>query len=260
MSTIYTINGKVLKNVTTGKWLAKKEADPYNPLGLPAGVMRMKMPEGWTIGSYDTVSLEFTQVSSSPNVWDMKVNNGSGINDWNHPSSGIIEVMGFNPEGVTGYDSGIKSILTDTTTRIGGMRLTEITTFTNMLKSTIEEVGPLSLPNVTNMSALFSASTNLRYVEFADLENLEDCSQMFAGCSSLTSMPILNGIQNLTEVDQMFASCPNIASGILDMYNRLSNISSISKHKFCFSDCGSNTVTGAAERAQIPSSWGGTGA
>ena len=26
MSTIYTINGKVLKNVTTGKWLAKKEA------------------------------------------------------------------------------------------------------------------------------------------------------------------------------------------------------------------------------------------
>lgn len=26
MSTIYTINGKVLKNVTTGKWVAKKEA------------------------------------------------------------------------------------------------------------------------------------------------------------------------------------------------------------------------------------------
>jgi len=26
MSTVYTLNGKVLKNVTTGKWLAKKEA------------------------------------------------------------------------------------------------------------------------------------------------------------------------------------------------------------------------------------------
>ena len=34
--TVYTYNDKVLKNVTTDKWL-KKAVDPYNPLGLPGG-------------------------------------------------------------------------------------------------------------------------------------------------------------------------------------------------------------------------------
>lgn len=44
MATIYTINGKVLKNVTTGKWLAKKEApagfvmNSTNSVGTSSGV------------------------------------------------------------------------------------------------------------------------------------------------------------------------------------------------------------------------------
>lgn len=260
MATIYTINGKVLKNVTTGKWLAKKEVDPYNPLGLQAGVMRMKMPDGWSASGYDTSSLEFTQVSSSPNIWDMKVKSGSGINNWGHPSDGITEVMGFNPEGVTGYSSGLKSILTDARIKIGAMRLTEITSFTSILKSTLEEVGPLSLPNATDLGALFDSRTSLRYVELADLNSLEDGASMFYGCSALTSIPILNGLENLTDVETMFANCRNIESGILSMYNRLSSISTITSHTNCFANCGADTVTGAAELAQIPASWGGTGA
>lgn len=51
MSTIYTINGKVLKNVTTGKWLAKKEA--------PAGfVMNGSNATITATSSYNWVSWE----------------------------------------------------------------------------------------------------------------------------------------------------------------------------------------------------------
>lgn len=259
MSTIYTLNGKVLKNSANDKWLTKKAVDPYNPLGLPAGVMRMKMPDGWTIGGYDTASLEFTQVSSSPNIWDMKVKSGSGITYWAMPSAGIIELMGFNPEGVTGYGSGIKNIMFKTTTKIGAMRLAEITSI-GQLSSNIVEVGPLSLPNVTNIASAFYQKAYLTYVELNDLGNLENCQGTFSQCQSLTSMPILNGLVKVNNVQGMFAYSRNIETGILDMYNTLNALGTVTEHSGAFGDCGADTVTGAAELAQIPSSWGGTGA
>lgn len=239
----------------------KINVDPYNPLGLPAGIMRVKMQDGWSPSSYDTSSLEFTQVSSSPNIWDINVKKGSGIGNWAHNASHPIELMGFNPEGVTGYANGITTIISDIDTKISAMRLAEITSISYQLQSTIEEVGPLSLPNVTTIgSGVFGHKRNLRYVELTDLNNLEVCKSMFNGCTSLTTMPILTGIESLTNVQEMFADCTNMGSGILDMYNRLSNMSTITNHNYCFYDCGRDSVTGAAELAQIPSSWGGTGA
>jgi len=44
MSTVYTLNGKVLKNSANDKWLTKKEIDPYNPLGLPPNTVRVVTP------------------------------------------------------------------------------------------------------------------------------------------------------------------------------------------------------------------------
>lgn len=60
MSTIYTINGKVLKNVTTGKWLAKKEAEP-----VPAGFV---MNASNVAGSYATHIL--WEGPDYPNGWN----------------------------------------------------------------------------------------------------------------------------------------------------------------------------------------------
>ena len=239
----------------------KINVDPYNPLGLPAGIMRVKMQDGWSPSSYDTSSLEFTQVSSSPNIWDITVKKGSGIGNWGHTNSHLIELMGFNPEGVTGYGTGITTIMSDVDTKISAMRLAEVTSLSYSLQSTLEEVGPLSLPNVTTISGVvFGGKRNLRYIELTDLNNLEVCTGMFSGCTSLTTMPILTGLESLTNVQEMFANCTNMGSGILDMYNRLSNMSTITNHNYCFSYCGQDSVTGAAELAQIPSSWGGTGA
>jgi len=65
-------------------------------------------------------------------------------------------------------------------------------------------------------------------------------------------------VPNATSVYQMFAGQVNCESGILAAYNYLSSISTINNTAICFSDCGRDTTTGAAELAQIPSSWGGT--
>lgn len=261
MTTIYTVNNKVLKNSANDKWLIKKAGDPYNPLGLPAGVMRMKMADGWTLGSYDPSSLEFTQVSSSPNVWDMKVKNGSGISNWTIGSNNIIEIMGFNPEGVTGYNSGIRNIMGSTTTKIGAMRLPEVTALDSYsFSSTIEEVGPLSIPNANSIAAAFQGRQQLRYVVLNDLANVENCVSAFSYCYALTSMPILNGLVKVTNAESMFYNSLNIGSGILDMYNTLNAMGTVTNHSDTFYQCGRDSVTGAAELAQIPSSWGGTGA
>ena len=83
MTTVYTLNGKVLKNSANDKWLSKKEAptppepptppvDPYNPLGLPANTVRVitnnnQPPNKGPSTSYETATL----VAGTTNVYDV---------------------------------------------------------------------------------------------------------------------------------------------------------------------------------------------
>lgn len=63
----------------------------------------------------------------------------------------------------------------------------------------------------------------------------------------------------LTDVTNMFYQCKEVESGALALYQQMSTQTNVpSSHSGCFNMCGENTVTGAAELAQIPSSWGGT--
>lgn len=85
--------------------------------------------------------------------------------------------------------------------------------------------------------------------------------EMFYGCSSLRTIPTFASTINFEDsVANMFNGCVSVESGALDFYNRMSSQSTPpTYHNGCFTNCGSNTTTGAAELAQIPSSWGGTG-
>jgi hypothetical protein len=59
----------------------------------------------------------------------------------------------------------------------------------------------------------------------------------------------------------MFIDCTNVQSGALALYQQMSTqTTQPTVYGDCFTNCGSNTTTGAAELAQIPASWGGTGA
>ena len=80
----------------------------------------------------------------------------------------------------------------------------------------------------------------------------------FTNCSNLTEVPLLS-TDACTDVYRMFYFCNNVASGALTMYTQMSTQTTPpTDYTDCFKNCGTDTVTGAAELAQIPTSWGGT--
>lgn len=215
--TVYTYNDKVLKNVSTGKWM--KYVDPYNPLGLGDNMMRIKITHGT---SFTSSYLTITNISmdESGDVYDVGgaddrsiflVFNATSIN-----KTALLEILGMN--------------------------------FTK----TYGEVGP-------STNTLFSGCTNLTYAGPIKLTSeVTDTYGMFSGCSNLTNIPLIN-VDNLATVNDMFKNCYKVASGQLDLYNKLNALGAqVTSHSNTFTNCGRDSVAGAAELAQIPTSWGGT--
>lgn len=213
MTTIYTVNNKVLKNSVTDKWLIKKETpvDPYNPLGLPPNTVRVRTSDGNAPAKdvytkYETAML----VPGTTDVYD--VYKSGGFNNLLYKSTNVIEILGANTT------------------------------------------------DVTNMQSMFNRCSSLTSVPLFDTSSVTDMKYMFYGCSSLTSVPLFD-TSNVTDMTEMFRNCTNVQTGALALYQQASSQTTPpSNHSKTFNNCGSNTTSGAAELAQIPSSWGGTGA
>lgn len=142
-------------------------------------------------------------------------------------------------------------------------------------------VGPLTAAYHFTTYGMYSGCTNLLSVnadfslnpdwcyEFRNM--FQDCSSlttvkiklpptvavadnMFSNCTSLRKVPYIDS--TFTEVNGMFDGCVNVESGALAMYNHLSSQATPpTNHIGTFYNCGSNTVSGAAELALIPSDW-----
>lgn len=127
----------------------------------------------------------------------------------------------------------------------------------------LKTINGLSLNSVTagaGLQQFFDGCTKLENVGTISIPNVRQTNYMFRGCMGLKSIPSIN-CDKVTNVTDMFNGCRNIESGILDFYNYLSTKEVVvNTYAGCFTNCGADTVTGAAELAQIPSSWGGTGA
>lgn len=86
----------------------------------------------------------------------------------------------------------------------------------------------------------------------------ETMDRMFNGCTGLTEFSTLQ-CTNVVNVGGMFNNCSNVTEGALAQYTWFNTYGiNISNHSGTFSNCGSNTQTGTAELAQIPTGWGGT--
>ena len=115
-----------------------------------------------------------------------------------------------------------------------------------------------------NCNGIFKDCTSLESVSM-DTTGLQNASDMFMGCTSLKAVPLLN-TATFTKVGStsgsgsgMFWGCTAVESGALALYQQMSTQATPPvDHVYCFSNCGSGTTTGAAELAQIPTSWGGT--
>lgn len=142
-----------------------------------------------------------------------------------------------------------------------------------------------STSSVTSTSGMFSGCTSLVSAPSMDLSSVTNASSMFYDCSSLSSLPSYSTV-SLTNFRYMFFGCTsatgaiplydtssatnvsymlqgvrNVSSGALALYQQMSTQQNPpSSHTQTFTQCGRDTQTGAQELAQIPSSWGGTGA
>lgn len=122
----------------------------------------------------------------------------------------------------------------------------------------IEVIGA-NTTGITDMSNMFASEDffemTLTSVPLFDTSKVTTTYQMFYNCSKLTSIPLFD-TSNVTNMTYMFSNCVNVENGALALYKQASTQANPpTAHDRTFRNCGSNTVNGAAELAQIPSNW-----
>ena len=119
----------------------------------------------------------------------------------------------------------------------------------------LKEVPLYNTQAVTGMEGTFEGCNSIETVPVFDTSNVSCFTYMFDGCTSLKEVPLFD-VSSAAKCAYMFNDTVNVERGSLALYNRLQALGSqITSKTDCFKDCGSNTTTGAAELAQIPSSW-----
>lgn len=133
--------------------------------------------------------------------------------------------------------------------------------FTCRALTSIPQYNTNSLTTVSNTNGvgMFYGCTSLTTIPYINTSSVTIMNRLFYSCTSLKIVPLLD-TSSASNVTAMFYGCTNVESGALALYNQMSTQTvPPSKHNQTFTYCGRDTVTGAAELAQIPSSWGGTG-
>ena len=207
-------------------------------------------------------------------TFNNKVLKNSANDKWLKKPADPLNPLGLPPNTIrvkfnSGYTPpstlGDTQTLVDSTNNIwdiykDGTKLTMLAGNTNLL-----EVLGANTSNITDMSYTFSSCTALTNVALFDTSNVTNMLGMFdmyyaSGTAALASVPLFD-TSKVTNMISMFYKCINVQSGALALYQQASSQANPpAQYTNAFGLCGSNTVTGAAELAQIPSSWGGTGA
>lgn len=243
----------------------------------------------------DTVRLRFTdgvtptfskgtgtQLSTSPNVWDLTYVNS----DWSNllvNQTDLLEVIGLDATGVTNMDrmfyyctslTTVALFNTSSVTDMGEMfcgcyalqsvpqfNTRYVTDMGGMLSycKSITTVPLFNTIAVTNMQHMIDHCDNLETVPTFDTRAVSNFDYMLAYDPKLKSIPLFTTSRAVSVVGMCYHDYL-VESGALALYQRMSTQSTPpASHSNTFKDCGRDTTTGAAELAQIPSSWGGTG-
>ena len=237
-------NGKVVTS-PADKWV-QPPIGPYT--------IRLKYRDGFTPTFTKGTGVLF---SKSQNIWDLTYTNA----DWSdllraHYSLREVIAVG-DTSGVTNMYrmfldcDGLTSVPwfdTSNVTNMGGM-------FYSCLNLTA--VPFFDTSNVTSMEGMLWRCYNLTSVPLFDTSNVTNMRSMLYGCEKITSIPLFD-TSKVVVIDNMCYSCNLVETGALALYQQASGqeVPPI-MYSGCFMYCGSNTTTGAAELALIPSSWGG---
>lgn len=143
-------------------------------------------------------------------------------------------------------------------TTVPNLDLRKATTLQTMFSgcTSLVSIPALQFSNVTtNVYGMFYTCTSLTTLPYLYLSNVTNMGYLCYGCSSLQSIPSLYPTK-VTNASHAFEDCINVASGSYSLYTRLAGQTTPpSTHYDTFKNCGTNTVSGAAELARIPSDW-----
>lgn len=177
----------------------------FNPLNLPAYTMRLKFTDGVT-PTFERGTA--TQVSSSPNVWDLTYSdsNWSGLI---HDQTELLEVLGANTTGVTDMctwypipdqpSSHATKGLFLNCTKLTKVALFDITT------------AKICTDKQVSFGGMFNGCSSLTSVPWFDTANCTSLRELFNGCSSLTSVPRFD-TSKVTNMDSMFSRCSSLTT------------------------------------------------
>lgn len=228
--------------------------DPYNPLNLPANTVRVRTSDGNAPTKSDGASYETaTLVSGTADMYDV-YKSGTSFSDLLSGSTNVVEVLGANTTGITNMDSMF--YVCDSLTTVPLFDTSSVTYMGSMFAGTSLTSVPLfDTSSVTIIASMFSDCTSLKSVPLFNTSKVTNMNRMFERCTSLTSVPLFN-TSSVTTMNYMFRECKKVQSGALALYQQASTQTTPpSTHNQTFRNCGSNTTTGAAELAQIPSDW-----
>lgn len=267
----YTINNKLMMN-SNGKLIG---VDPYNPLNLPQGTIRVRTNDGQPPVNGHYVSA--TLVEGTTDVYDV-YKSGDDLSLFLEYSYNVVDVLGGNTNNITNM-----SMMFSHCGSLSSVSLFDTSNVSNMSDmfqtcSSLSSVPLFNTRNVTNISDMFWDCNSLTTLPLFDTSNVTDTTFMFYKCKSLTSAPLLDtskvlnmygmflrcdsltaiplfDVSNVTNMANAFYGCYNVQSGALDLYREASSQPNVTGHYETFKNCGINTETGSAELAQIPSDW-----
>lgn len=263
--TLLRINNRILKK--NGTVLAGPTLPPYTAMLRFTNGVTPTFSKGTGI-----------QVSSNPNLWNLTYED----QDWSNLLNGqgdLIEVIAANTTGVTNMNSmfsycgsltTVSLFDTSNVTTMNSMFLfchslvsvplfdtSNVTVMRSMFETCerLQSVPLFNTSNVTDMGAMFYDCLDLTSVPLFDTSSVTNMSTMFYYCPSLTSIPLFD-TSNVVYFDYAFYVCLMVESGALALYQQASTQANPpTNHTKTFTSCGRDTVTGAAELAQIPSDW-----
>lgn len=221
---------------------------------LPPYTLRLLYKDGTTPNPLST-GATLVHVSESPNIWDWTYNNTSWRNCFSNRGN-LLEVLGGNANGVTDM-SGLFQVSTDLRS-VWSLDISGVTNISYLFYrcGNLREIDLRNTSNITDTKAMFSRCSRITYIPVFDTSNVTNFNGMMSDCGSLKSVPLFD-TSSATNTANMVSSCKNVESGALDLYNQVSIQDPVPAHNNMFYQCGSNTVSGRAELAQIPYSWGG---
>lgn len=212
---------------------------------IPAGTFRFKCTRSLRFGSD---SYPYSVVDENEHIYDF-------LFDETYWPYGIVDVFSFPTQEYIDI-IGVGDLSTLSSGALEALcipNLDPVHVYPLQVRSCI----PFDISNFTTLQDMFYRSAIEEAPAF-DTSHVTKFLNMFGYCSNLKKVPLYDTSSALS-VDMMFFECRNVESGALDFYRQMSSQThQIQYHTQCFTYCGINTVTGAAELAQIPTSWGGT--